>query len=324
MILYLPICFILAILGTLLANPAFYYHLFQNRKRYKLALKNSKTIRKSDYSIFYDGEISIALVIGQCISFVVFFAISAFILCSMISLRFSTILAYLWIPAFAQLLNLLFWTNHGSVETSFECINNTEDNILRATIILTIIFFIIPIAIGVHKGVYNYLNPYDNITFLEEAYCEYPSVDETKLLEVANIADGSSLEDPIYRNGSWIYPVKNSNSHVSSSGYLIVDSAGKNFTFVAKDIIYSPWSSSKTDIGIVLRKLMPSAVFFGNTTFQVEPGTGDVYFCKFYGDYACFRAGRDVKGLILINATTGECQIHPISKIPSWITGISF
>ena len=42
MINYLPICIILAILGTLLVNPAIYYHLYKKRKDYLKAVKEKK------------------------------------------------------------------------------------------------------------------------------------------------------------------------------------------------------------------------------------------------------------------------------------------
>lgn len=331
MIHYVPICFILALLGTLVANPALYYCIFQKRKEYKQALEQAEKdkqdnkypsdVRKSYYSIFSREKFSFSLVFFQSLAFLgtFVFCIWALYLEGAVSARWSTILAYLWIPAIIQFISFIVWIENNSSFTY-----DTESSLADLSLILSIIFIVIPIAIGIHKGVYNYLYPYDNITIMEENYDVTPTVDVTTLLEKANLADGSSLKDPIYRNGNWIYPVSNNTSHVTSSGYLVVDSTGDNITFVQKDIEYSPWIVSTNNINLVARRNLPSAVLFGTATFQIEPQTGDVYFCEFYGDYAFFRAGRKVEGAMLINAKTGECTCYPINALPNWISGISF
>lgn len=333
MIHYVPICFILALLGTLLVNPALYYSIFKKRKEYKEALtqaeKNKQeekkyihNVRRSDYSIFGAKGLTTSLISGQFFTFFITFAFSIFVLYfyGTIAVKWSTILAYLWIPAIVQFLSLLFvWDDNKSCFKS-----SIENSIAILSFILTVIFLVIPIAIGIHKGAYNYLYPYDDITFMEENYEGTPVVDVTSLLEKANLADGSSLKEPIYRNGNWIYPVSNNSAHVTSSGYLVLDYTGDNITFVKKDIVYSPWTASTNNTGLVARRNLPSAVLFGSSTFQIEPETGDVYFCSFYGNYECFRAGRKVEGAMLINATTGECTCYSLDELPDWVSGISF
>lgn len=322
MIYYLPICFILALLGTLLVNIKLYQQLYLKRKAYKTALNEAgskKAIYRSDYRVL--NRSLVALIVEQALSFIVCFLASFLLLFILggVTIRVSTIFAYLWIPAIAQYVNCEILSGKVSY---FEC--DVEDSITTFIGFILIIFVAIPILIGCHKGIYNFLYPYDSITFMEENYKDIPSIDEAALLEKADLSSGSSLEDPIYRNGNWIYPVRNDSSHVASSGYLIVDSTGANISFVPKDIVYSPWTISLTNAEIVTRTKLPSVVFFGDTTFQINPEDGDVYFCRFYGDYACFRAGRQVEGVILINATSGECETHPIKEIPDWITGVSF
>ncbi len=325
MINYLPICIILAILGTLLVNPAIYYHLYKKRKDYLKAVKEKKDkgieVKRSHYSIISNCGSIIPLIVGQVIIFILVFIFAYlmlyFVMVSVIS--WSTILAYLWIPAIIQCLNCI-WFNEGSTSLSYE----VEESVVKAGTVITIAFFAIPIMIECHKGIYNYINPYDTITFMEERYSEIPSVNETTILKEANLAAGSSLKEPVYRNGNWIYPIENESSHVESSGYLIVDSANGNISFVPKDIEYSPWMASRKNTDLLARKKVPPKVLFGDCIFEIEPETGDVYFCKFYGDYACFRAGRKVEGAILINATTGESECYTMDEIPDWVTGISF
>lgn len=327
MIYYVPICIILAILGTVLVNPAFYYAIFKKRKDYNEALKEfeeqkeegkfPRNVHKSDYSLFVKSPFW--LIVGQILLFIITFLFASFILYfnGAVVISWSTILAYLWIPALSQLINLLAF-----IYVDGGCFDDWD--IARTYLIIMMAFFIISLGIGIHKGVYNYLYPYEHITFMEDNYEEYPTVDEETLLDKANLASGSSIQDPIYRNGNWIYPVVNDSSYVTSSGYLVVDSSGRLITFVKKDISYSPWIISCNHVNLVARRNLPAAVLFGDATFQIEPETGDIYFCKFYGEYACFRAGRNIKGAMLINATTGECTSYSMNEIPSWVTGISF
>lgn len=329
MIHYLPICFILAILGTLLVNPAFYYSRIFIRKKNEKALKEKKEAEesgkysyvKTDYTMFYQGNVlPISLLIGQIVTFVLIFLATMFLYWEgAVVVRFSTILAYLWVPAIAHLIMFLICL----CENSSFC-GDIEEIIQISSLVIFILFFAISIAIGCHKGIYNYLYPYTDITFMEENYQEYPGVDETTLLKEADLVAGSSLKEPIYRNGNWIYPVVNNSSHVESSGYLVVDATTQNISFVPKDIVYSPWINSRNNVLLLARRLMPSKVFWGYITFQIDPETGDIYFCIFYGDYACFRAGREVEGAILINATSGAYKTYPMDEIPDWVTGISF
>ena len=301
---YVVICTILALLGTFAVNPILWYCLFKNRRENKRSGKSYSIVCWTSNWAFLALNI---------VFFVLTFALSAFILyfLAAVSVRWSTILAYLWIPAISQVIMCLIFF--------FE-----DDSVQTCCIVTFILFFVIPLGIAIHKGVYNYNHPYENVTINEEVYTNVPDVDQTILLEKCNLASDASLDGPYYRNGNWVYVVKNDSRHVSSSGYIVIDSDGEEFIFTQKNIEFSPYITSWKNTGLVARRFNPSAVLFGSVTFQIEPSTGDVFFCKFYGDYACFRAGRIVEGALLINASTGECKQYAMNEIPSWVTGISF
>ncbi len=330
MIHYVPICIILAILGTLLVNPTMYYHFFSRRINYKKKLAEYEEKKAKDHwlsaperNIFCDSPI--LLIIGQTIAFICIFAFCLYGFYSGVpmAVKYSAILAYLWIPGVSQFFN---WISYIVTDGYSSIDGYISDSIYKACLILAGIFIAISIGVGIHNGVYNYLHTYDDITFMEENHEEYPTVDETTLLQTANLTAGSTVYSPIYRNGSWIYPVVNNDSNVASSGYFVY-SAEKNISFVPKDISYSPWLSTANNVQRVLRRHYPSAVFWGDVSFQIEPETGDIYFAQFYGDYACFRAGRKVEGVILVNASNGKCIQYHITHIPdwiNWITGVSF
>lgn len=330
MIHYVPICIILALLGTLLVNPTMYYHFFSRRLNYKkkLAEYEKETeehpyryIEKPERHIF--DEFPIWLIVGQIIAFLACFGFClwGFYAGTPMAIKYSAILAYMWIPGLFQAINCMFYAITDG-DTSFD--SWISGSIYWTCLILAGIFIVVSIGVCIHTNVYNYQHTYDDITFMEENHEEYPTVDETTLLKTANLAAGSELYSPIYRNGNWIYPVVNSSSNVASSGYLVVDAAEENISFVPKDISYSPWLSTANGVQRVARRYAPSAVFFGDVSFQIEPETGDIYFAQFYGDYACFRAGRKVEGVFLINASTGECVPYLMKDIPDWVTGVSF
>ncbi|MCI8345562.1 MAG: hypothetical protein HFJ42_06385 [Clostridia bacterium] len=330
MIHYVPICIILAILGTLLVNPTMYYHFFSRRINYKKKLAEYEEKKAKDHwlsaperNIFF--EFPILLIIGQSICFVIIFVfcISLFYFGGPIAVKYSLIPAYLWLPALFQFINFLWYVGAYN-DTSFE--TSISNSIYNTCLILAGIFVVISIGVGIHTDVYNYLHTYEDVTFVEETHKEYPTVNETTLIQTANLATGSTVYSPIYRNGSWIYPVVNNDSNVASSGYFVY-SAENNISFVPKDISYSPWLSTANNVQRLLRRREPSAVFWGDVSFQIEPETGDIYFAQFYGDYACFRAGRKVEGVILVNASNGKSIQYPITLIPDWIdwvTGVSF
>lgn len=334
MIHYVPICIILALLGTLLVNPTMYYHFFSRRLSYKKKLAEYEKaeveakvkctynrVVKPERSIF--DEFPIWLIVGQIIAFLVSFGFCLFGFYSgtPMAIKYSAILAYMWVPAICQFFNaVIYFITDG--EISFD--GRISDSIYWTCLTLAGIFIVVSIGVGIHIGVYNYQHTYDDITFMEENHEEYPTVDEATLLQTANLAAGSELYSPVYRNGNWVYPVVNSSSNVASSGYLVVDAAEENISFVPKDISYSPWLSTANGVQRVARRYAPSAVFFGDVSFQIEPETGDIYFAQFYGDYACFRAGRKVEGVFLINASTGECISYLMEDIPDWVTGVSF
>lgn len=331
MIHYIWICFILAILGTLAVNPVFYFQIFKKRKEYRedleeYQLKEKKDVyarepQKSDYTIFDDSPIR--LIIVQIILFALLFGLSALVLYfdGAVVVRFSTLLAYLWIPGIAQFATCTIIAI--SDDVGYSCFNFAE-GIFYGALCFTCIFIVISSGIGIHKGVYNYLHPYNNFTIMSEVIKDCPKIDNSVILKEANIADGSQLKDPIYRNDNWIYPVVNYSDHVSSSGYIIVDKDVDLVEFIYRDMNYSPYLKTQNNVVIYLRRLYPDLVFFGEPSFQVNPDGGDIYFCQFYGDYACFRAGRNLKGILLVNATTGEYQSYSMGSIPSWVTGISF
>lgn len=324
---YVPICLVLALFGTILVNPMLYIEIFKQRKAHRKALAEATCkydflqLKENNYTIFDCGVFSFGLVVGQSILFTLTFIVAIFFLYfdGPVAVRWSTVFAYLWIPAFAQFLN---WAYFDEGRSSLR--NSLEEAINTISLILLIIFIVIPIGIACHKSIYNSLHPFDAITIMEENYEDCPSVDVTSLFGKANLAEGSFLRLPVCRNGHWIYPVCNDNSSAKSSGYFVVYSDGKR-EFVPKEIAYSPWIDSiHNNTDFVARREMPSTVLFGDSVFEIEPETGDVYFCKFYGDYECFRAGRKVEGALLINAATGDVEKYPLDEIPDWVTGISF
>lgn len=300
---YLFFSLILATLGTLLINPALYCFLFKCRKAY--TKRGIISVTFSQIGLFVLGYI-------LSVSVMLTFHLPA---------CFSTVLAYLWLPAILQCINafLLYDSNKYFRKKCFKFCN-----IPRFSLIIAFIFLAISAFIGIHKNIYEYFHQNNSITYMDDDISQIPNISDTILPEYANIIEGSKLGKLVYRNGHWIYPIVSNSSNASSSGYLVLSSDNQFIHFEAHDIIYSPWTESKTNVYLIARDLLPSKVLFGDASFQIKPDSNDVCFAIFYGDYACIRAGRQVEGVIIINASTGEHELYPASQIPTWITGISF
>ena len=331
MVNYLVLSIILALLGTVLANPSMYYWIITNRRRIRIALKDwiednpeedaNKFYywRGNNYYLYNNGKCHSSTLVLQIILFVITFIISFSVLyLSCVPIRFSSLLAYLWIPGIIN-----FFAIADCDPNYNEYTRSSQKVILKGHLFLAILFILISSSIGIHKSFYNFVHPFDNFTIISKEYKDIPKIDSTSILKEAKLTSEAQLDSPIFRNGKWIYPVISTNSNVTSAGYIIVNSDYSKITFEKKKINCAPWMTTKSNSKLVARNFMPNVVFFGEQTYQIDT-SGNVIFCQFYGDYKHLRAGRILRGAILINSETGECKNYEISSLPYWITGISF
>lgn len=203
------------------------------------------------------------------------------------------------------------WRNHSY---GFETCIEWSAGILGAILIL------ISLGLELHKPVYNFTNPKETtITIMEEEKVPTLNVDLAETIEKVTALQGYSYRTPIKRGDKIIIPMDRDNS-ASIVGYAVIEN--DELKFVEKELKYTPYQVNEREVTWVARKVLPDKIFFSSWSFQLSD-TGDVYFVRVYGDYACLRAGRNIEGIVAVNASTGEITTYSLDEIPSWVDGIS-
>lgn len=102
--------------------------------------------------------------------------------------------------------------------------------------------------------------------------------------------------------------------------YVSIDMATQETELVHLDsgIKYSPSEFFGRDLYRHIRFSYPTKMF-ENLSFEVDDN-GAPYWVMSYYDYTFgIVGGKDIKGIILVDAVTGEMKDYPVSEIPQWI-----
>lgn len=172
------------------------------------------------------------------------------------------------------------------------------------------------LALNIHTLAYDLSHP---VVPLHETDVPVIDVSVMERLEHEESVQGYTLDEPIKRNGEVIIPLYK-NDNVSTIGYVVIQD--NKPVIVKKELKNTPYGYADGNINYIARDYLPTTIFFGDWSFQVAPN-GDVYFARMYGDFVSLRAGRDIKGMLLINAENGKCLQYSLNDVPDWIDGIS-
>lgn len=309
------------LLCTQITNPFFWYRIAKSVSKYNHAMqrfrKEPDDHNKPKYLYYLEneeiGDIKSGI-IGNIICFVVCSVLLWAIYYFNASDRtFSMLFATSWFFAIGNFISTYITF---AKARSFKAIEYLQ------AWAYAIAMFVIFIALLIYGEVYNFINHVNATTFLTEAKVPVISTDVTNTLEKEVLIQGYTIGHPINRDGKVIYPLSRTDSdNVSIAGYVELGTNGTPI-IVLKDLHYTPYQSGSQNIKYVARDYLPTKQFFGTWSFQLSP-EGDVYFAKMYGKFVSLRGGRIIEGLLLINATTGECSTYPLSEVPNWINGIS-
>lgn len=113
----------------------------------------------------------------------------------------------------------------------------------------------------------------------------------------------------------WLY-----NQKQGVPGYLRVDMTTQDVTLVRLDqgIRYSESEYFMRNIHRYLRFKYPTLIY-ADVSFEIDD-SGSPYWVASTVDYRIgFWSGRDIGGVVLVNAVTGECQYFDVADAPSWI-----
>lgn len=170
---------------------------------------------------------------------------------------------------------------------------------------------------------YNFTHQEYATTFLQEESVPVVSVDTLKTLENEVLIDGYQLGNAINRNGKVVIPLSRE-ENVNFAGYVVIDD--NQPTIIKKNLRYTPNHNSTCNPSMVARENMPTKIFFGDWSFQLKPtenGEDEVYYVCAYGTFKWLRAGRNIEGLMFVNAETGDFSTCTLEEVPAWVSGVS-
>lgn len=102
--------------------------------------------------------------------------------------------------------------------------------------------------------------------------------------------------------------------------YVKIDMATQDTELVKLDkgMKYTPGEFFSRDLMRHVRFKYPTKMF-ENVTFEIDDN-GHPYWNVSYYDYTIgFLGGRDIKGIIMVDAVTGEMKNYPVADVPQWV-----
>lgn len=103
-------------------------------------------------------------------------------------------------------------------------------------------------------------------------------------------------------------------------GYVTVDPVGQNAEYTALDqgMKYVPSAYFQKDLRRHLRLNYPTEVF-GNIHFEVDEEGNPYYVASVYDYTIGIFGGKTVKGAIVCDPVTGDCEYYAVEDVPQWI-----
>ena len=102
--------------------------------------------------------------------------------------------------------------------------------------------------------------------------------------------------------------------------YVKIDMATQDTELVKleKGMKYTPGEFFSRDLMRHVRFKFPTKMF-ENVTFEIDDN-GHPYWNVSYYDYTIgFLGGRDITGIIMVDAVTGEMKNYPVAEVPQWV-----
>lgn len=130
-------------------------------------------------------------------------------------------------------------------------------------------------------------------------------------------------------NGEYVYiaPVEFSGffkwlNGKTTPGYFKMSAtdANDNPVFVAKEMVYVPSAFFNKNLERHIRLQYPTLIFYGEPQLEVDDDETP-YYIRSYGEFISARNGFDVKGIVMVDAYTGETKKISLEEVPEFIDG---
>ena len=130
-------------------------------------------------------------------------------------------------------------------------------------------------------------------------------------------------------NGEYVYiaPVEFSGffkwfKGKTTPGYFTMSAtdASANPKFIGQEMTYVPSAFLNDNLERHMRLQFPTLIFYGEPQLEIDDD-GKPYYIRSYGEFISARNGFDVKGIIMIDAETGETTKLALADVPAFIDG---
>lgn len=108
----------------------------------------------------------------------------------------------------------------------------------------------------------------------------------------------------------------------TTPGYFMLSAtdSSANPKFVKADMTYVPSAYLNKDLERYMRLQYPTLIFNGEPQLEVDED-GKPYYIRTYGEFISARNGFDVKGIITVDAATGDTKKYALDDVPAFIDG---
>ncbi|WP_274308894.1 hypothetical protein [Solibacillus daqui] len=130
-------------------------------------------------------------------------------------------------------------------------------------------------------------------------------------------------------NGAYVYiaPVEFSGffkwfNGKTTPGYFTMSAtdSSDNPKFVKQEMSYIPSAFLNKNLERHMRLQYPSLIFNGDPQLEIDEG-GKPYYIRSYGEFISARNGFDVKGVVLVDAASGNTEKLALADVPEFIDG---
>lgn len=108
----------------------------------------------------------------------------------------------------------------------------------------------------------------------------------------------------------------------STPGYFKMSAtdSSDNPQFISQEMVYVPSAYFNKNLERHMRLQFPTLIFYGEPQLEVDDD-GTPYYIRSYGEFISARNGFDVKGIVMVDAYSGETEKVPLDEVPEFIDG---
>lgn len=130
-------------------------------------------------------------------------------------------------------------------------------------------------------------------------------------------------------NGDYVYiaPVEFSGffkwfNGKTTPGYFTMSAtdSSENPKFIASEMRYVPSAFLQKNLERHMRFAYPTLIFYGDPQLEIDDD-GKAYYIRSYGEFISARNGFDVKGIVLVDANTGQSEKLVLADVPAFVDG---